>query len=164
MEDQTTEAVDVSQRPTATEANTGTMVNLVGDAATKENNAEPPTTSHARKTVVKVSRRPTASKSSTNALEKLTQHATVVENVADLRARIASDTATVALLDRLRARDGPNAPISKTALDLLVFLHDHRRFFGKRRRVFSMLTGYSEHWWKSSAAVKTYNKKIPKDW
>jgi len=153
----------MSQGLAGTEPNTSIMEKLVGDAATKENKAELPFDNQTRKTTVKISRRPAATKAN-NVMEKLTEHAVVVNNDTDLRVRIASDAAMLALLDRLRARDGPCAPINKTALDLLVFLHDHRRFFGKRRRVFSMLTGYSEHWWKSSAAVKNCNKKIPTDW
>ena len=139
------------------------MEKLSGDAATEGSETDLPIDNQTPKTVVNVSRRPAAAKAN-DAMEKLTEHATVVQNETDLRMRIAKDAAMLALLDRLRARDGPCAPISKTALDLLVFLHDHRRFFGKRRRVFTMLTGYSENWWKSSTAVKKYNKKIPTDW
>ena len=157
-------AVKVLRRPFTTEANTSIMEKLAAYPATNENKFGPPIQNGTPKTVLKVPRGHFATKANASIMEKLLEHATVTENETDLRARISLNWPLLALLDRLRTRDGPCAPISKIALDLLVFLHNHRKFFGQRRRLFTMLTGYSSDWWESSAEVRKYNRKIPTDW
>lgn len=80
-----------------------------------------------------------------------------VKTVDEVRAAIGTDRAQLEMLDELQGRDGPSAPIRAAARLLLDIVHEPTcTAFGSRQRVFLLLTGYSQNWWKSSTTMSKF--------
>jgi hypothetical protein len=92
-------------------------------------------------------------------------HDAVGKNEGNFRNYLVNNNAAVekiALLDKLRHRNGRSAPISECALKLLRLLHEpNHPLIDQRKRLFMTVTGYKKNWRKKCRKDHVHDTERP---